>query len=162
MKNIYLTIITSALLSLSAQAESLQTLSKEDSQINVAQVQKTIVLKDAKGYDDSTRISLVIHDNGGSTDVSPHLGLYLIFWKDGEMSNTSAAFDLGSTFQVVDMKSVPGKLVLKIKELGDRGFVIKTQTIDYSDFAKKFEKEAGRAADFDNTWVQGSIESVQN
>ena len=58
-------------------SESIRSLSQEDSSMNLAQVQKQFVLKTPTEMGD-TRISLLVMDMGGSTDVSPNLGLYLI------------------------------------------------------------------------------------
>lgn len=141
-----------------AGEENIPTLSQADSSINIAQVQASFTLKKPEGAN-QTRINLVVKDLGGSTDVSPMLGLYLIFWKDGEMGDATAAFNIDDGLSLVDYESKPnGVLVLKIKQYNDGGFDTITKTIDYSKFAAKFERDAASAqGEFALTWVKGSI-----
>ena len=146
-----------------ASVQNISTLGKDESQINVAQVQAQFTLKkSAQG--NQSRISLVVKDLGGSTDVSPGLNLYLIFWHDGEWGNSTASFDLGSTFSLVDYTDKgDGTIVLKLKQYGERGFYIETVTIDYKQFATQFERIASSYSqnEAQNNWVQGSISRYQ-
>ena len=155
-----LTLTLALVSSFAATAETIKSLSKKDAEINVAQVQNAFVLKKPT-LENNTRISLIVHDGGGTTDVSPTLGLYLIFWKDGEMNNATASFHLEETFSVLDYKVLANnKLMLKLRDYGDQGMFSKTVIIDYSNFAQKFEKDASHfEEEFVTKWVQGSIVS---
>ncbi len=140
-------------------SESIRSLSQEDSSMNLAQVQKQFVLKTPTEMGD-TRISLLVMDMGGSTDVSPNLGLYLIYFQDGEESNASAVFPLGYTFQLTDFSDNGGKghLEMKLKQLGDNGWEYENVVIDYEKFNSVFEAAAESVeVPFYDEWVDGTI-----
>lgn len=134
-------------------------LNREDAMINVSQIQKQFTLK--KPTEDSpTRISLVVVDLGGSTDMSAKMALYLTFHQDGEQSNADSAFFVGVTFQLIDFEdNGNGLLEMKSKDFNSQGrFVTQTITIDYKDFSKKFEEEAATLEEeFVDEWVNGTV-----
>jgi hypothetical protein len=145
-----------------ASMKDVQNLSKEEAQMDMARAQSILTLKkpDAKN---NTRINLLVIDNGGSTDVSPTIALYLTFWKDGEMGDATTSFLIAPSFSLVDYTYKNGKLVLKLKQLGEKGFVTETVNVDFSAFAKHFEKEAlSVEEEFGVEQVQGTIKSDYN
>lgn len=157
-----LTLIGSMILStgLFAGVQEIKTLKPSESGIHVAEVQASFNLQKPTNTN-QTRINLVVKDLGGSSDVSPHMGLYLTFWKDGEWGNATAAFEIDSAFSLVDYsQQSDGTLVLQLKEMSDQGaFYVKKVTVNYSEFAAKFEKESANYYNNEaiNLWVKGSI-----
>jgi hypothetical protein len=137
---------------------SVPTMNEKDAHIDLAQVQQVITLKKPNAQS-ATRVNLVIQDLGGSTDVSPTMGLYLSFWKDGEMGNVSAVFNLSQVFSLIDYHVLNnGDLVIEVKEYdGSKGMIKNIYQISYNGFLKKFEK-AQINEDFQNKWVDGDIQ----
>jgi hypothetical protein len=145
-----------------ASMEDVQNLSKDEAQMEMARAQAIFTLKkpDAKN---NTRINLLVVDNGGSTDVSPNISLYLTFWKDGEMGDATASFALSRSFKLVDYSYQNAKLVLKLRQYKGSGFVTETVNVDFSSFTKHFEKEAlSVEEEFGVEFVQGTIKSDYN
>ncbi len=145
-----------------AAMKDVANLSSEEAQIEMARAQNVFTLKkpDEKN---NTRINLLVIDNGGSTDVSPTISLYLTFWKDGEMGDATSSFLIAPSFSLVDFSHKNGKLTLKLKQLGEKGFVTETVQVDYADFAKHFEKEADSVeSEFGVELVEGKIKSDYN
>lgn len=155
------TLIASVLFSFSALAEiqQLSALEKAEASIPTAQVQQVITLK-KPNEKSQTRINLLVKDLGGSTDLSPHMGMYLTFWQDGEMGDSTASFDLGRSYQIVDIKNNNnGTLEIISKQLIDGNHLENVKlTVNYKNFAAKFEKEASVIVnEFETNWIKGDI-----
>ncbi len=57
---------------------------------------------------DDIKVSVVVSDIGGSTDVSPTQELYLTLYVKGEMYNTDATFNLGPIYKFISAKRISG------------------------------------------------------
>lgn len=54
------------------------------------------------------KVSVIVSDIGGSTDVSPTQELYFTLYVKGEMYNTDATFNLGPIYKFISAKRVSG------------------------------------------------------
>jgi hypothetical protein len=160
MKNLVIkTLSTLTLINAAVAGDfGIPNLPEKHSKIAAAQVQQVFTLK-KPNEKSQTRVNLLVKDLGGSTDVSPTLGIYLTFWRDGEMGNVSSSFLITQAFSIIDMHQLDeNTLVLELREYdGEKGMVKNIYQLSYGDFLNKFEK-AQAAEDFQETYVKGAVE----
>lgn len=106
MKNLIL--LTSALLSFQAVATEIHSDAKT-AQVDIGRVDQLIPLV-RKGELENTglRVSVVVKDLGGSTDVSPTREVFFTIYLKGEMFSTDASFYLAPVFSVKSAKRISG------------------------------------------------------
>lgn len=75
-------------------ASEVTSLDKKSSRVNAARVVELVKLVDKSDI----KVNLVVHDMGGSTDVSPTQELFFTLYVKGEMFSTDATFPLGAVF----------------------------------------------------------------
>ena len=110
MKHILLALATLSL-SLSAVAETKEIvgLSADDDKPSLASVEKAEVLIQSQKDDSVLRVSLVVTDNGGSTDVSPFSELYLTTFNESEERDAQSIHLISHINQLISYKRLnPG------------------------------------------------------
>lgn len=84
--------------------------SETESQINLAQVQEQITLVQSQRGDSDLRVSLVVADMGGSTDVSPAATLYLTTFNQSEMRDAYSVHRISHIQELLNVRRVaPGQ-----------------------------------------------------
>lgn len=95
MKALALLFLVSAAVSVHAspKAKPLEVygLTESEAQLNISAIQEQITLVESQKGDSDLRVSLVVVDNGGSTDVSPRASLYLTTFNESEMRGAGSA-----------------------------------------------------------------------
>jgi hypothetical protein len=126
---------------------------------DIARIQKYVEVKSIKGG----RIGLALIDSGGSTDISSMMvgaNLYLTFFKDGEMHNLKAAFDLGgmNDFSVVSVKNSTVTLKLKCKDESLKGDIVVESLVNFTSFEKDFVSDTHKGTDdWSDILVSGKV-----
>jgi hypothetical protein len=135
MKNLMLALILVAL-PIAAHAERVKS---EDANVNVARIVNVKQLS-APGAD--TQISVVVHDIGGSTDMSPTQDLYLTLYRKGEMFSTDAAFRIDGIFGLDSARlRSDGRIEIKVKGVrGEQFYTDVTYVIDARRAKKDIEE----------------------
>ncbi len=100
------TLIASLVLLSSFSISAAKIESSKDHQVNVARIVKLIPLVDKSDI----KVSMVVEDLGGSTDVSPTQKVFLTLYSKGEMFSTDATFDLGAVISFGSAKRVSAGL----------------------------------------------------
>ena len=95
--------LTMTFLSLPTYSKTLSS-TRTDTKIEASRVVELIKLVNKEDI----KVSLVVQDNGGSTDVSPTQKLFFTIYSKGEMTNTDATFDLGYIYELLAAKRVSG------------------------------------------------------
>jgi hypothetical protein len=78
----------------------------EDKKIDISRVEKQITLVQKQKGDSDLRVSLVVTDNGGSTDVSPLSALYLTMHNESEMQGANSTHLISYINKLVSHKRV--------------------------------------------------------
>lgn len=102
MKKMILTFATHGLFAFSAQAETVKNTKK--ALVPTARVVKLVELVDKADI----KVSVLVEDLGGSTDLSPTQRVHFTLYSKGEMFSTDASFDLGPVFYFKSAKRVSG------------------------------------------------------
>lgn len=63
------------------------------------------------------KVSILVSDIGGSTDVSPTQELYFTLYVKGEMYNTDATFNLGAIYKFISAKRISGGVYEVVAEV---------------------------------------------
>lgn len=96
------TILASLILLSSFSVSAAKVQSTKENLVNIARVVRLIPLVEKSDI----KVSIVVEDLGGSTDVSPTQRVFLTLYSKGEMFSTDATFDLGSVISVATAKRV--------------------------------------------------------
>jgi len=103
-----------ALLPLAAHAHEVKS---EKVNVSLARVVELHQVSEPKA---ATQVSVVVHDLGGSTDLSPTQAIYLTVYNKGEMFSTDATFLIDNVFGFEGARRrSDGRL--EVKALGSRG-----------------------------------------
>ena len=98
--------------------------SDRQAMVHVARVQKFIPLEKVGAI----KVSVVMIDTGGSTDVSPTHKLYFTLYKRGEMFSTDASFYLGYFFGLKSARKISNGIYELTVDGVDKHYNIKTET----------------------------------
>lgn len=127
------TLLTMMSVVLAVATAQATTVSSEKIQIAPSEVDRVIRLVDKKEIGSShKKVSIVVADNGMSTDVSPRYRIYLGYASLAEMGNISTDFLISDqAYDFISAKRVSaGIYEVKAKVYSDEGFVTVTSTID--------------------------------
>lgn len=131
--------------------------STEGAQFNIATVERSITLDSSDG-----RLNVVEVDNGGSTDISSAAepsSLLLTLFKDGEMINLTATFDLGRIYSLKSAKLIDKKTVaieVEVKDLMLKSSSKKV-TVNIADLRKKVANPAGSDIEFGTQAIVATV-----
>lgn len=130
-----LSIVIALLLSAQAFAD-VRTVKGESAKekIDIARVQQQITLVDKMKGNSDMRVSLVVLDNGGSTDVSPHAMLYLTMHNEDEAYGATSSHLISPINDIISYKRVKAGVyevvVNNMDSAGDcRGTLFNKETI---------------------------------
>ena len=98
--------------------------SDKQAMVHVARVQKFVPLEKEKAI----KVSVVMIDTGGSTDVSPTYKLYFTLYKRGEMFSTDASFYLGYFFGLKSARKISNGIYELTVDGVDKHYNIRTET----------------------------------
>jgi hypothetical protein len=111
------TLILSLMIALLPFAAHAREVKSEKAEVSIGRV---VQLFDLTKPGSETRVSVAVHDLGGSTDMSPTQDVYLTIYREGEMFSTDAAFRIDGVFSVNGAKRRPdGRFEISAK--GIRG-----------------------------------------
>lgn len=145
--------------SFSSFAGSVVIKSTEGKDINIATIERSITVDSSDG-----RLNVVEVDNGGSTDISSAAepsSLLLTLFKDGEMVNLTATFDLGRIYSLKSAKLLDQKTVaieVEVKDLMLKSSV-KKLTVNIADLRAKVAKPADSDIEFGTQVIDAKVVS---
>lgn len=143
--------------SFSSFAGSVVIKSTEGKEINIATIERSITLDSSNG-----RLNVVEVDNGGSTDISSAAEpstLLLTLFKDGEMVNLTATFDLGRIYSLKSAKLKDNKTVVvevEVKDLMLKSSVKKV-TLNIADLRAKVANPAASDIEFGTQVIEAKV-----
>ena len=148
-------------LSLSAMAEKIEIVSTNGATHNVSQIERSINVDNSNG-----RINVVEIDNGGSTDIAGLVypsELLVTYFKDGEMINLNATFDLGPIFSLKSAKMNGQKTIIIDVEIKDMQLksLAKKITVNISDLIEKATNPKITVNDFETQTIEAKIISSE-
>lgn len=133
--------------------------STDGKDISIATIERSITVDTSNG-----RLNVVEVDNGGSTDISSAAepsSLLLTLFKDGEMVNLAATFDLGRMYSLKSASLKDKKTVAIEVEVKDINLKLSTKKIlvDISDLRAKVAKPAASEIEFGTQVVAAKVVS---
>lgn len=91
----------------------------DDLSISAASVEKQITLVQSVEGDSDLRVSFLITDNGGSTDVSPKANLYLTTFNQSEMKDAQSAHLITAINDLISYKRIEAGVYQAVVRLYD-------------------------------------------
>ena len=150
-------LLATLMMSLQCFAAPVEISSTDGSSINIATIERSITVDTLNG-----RINIVETDAGGSTDMGSAMApsmLLLTYFKDGEMINIQATFDLGSIYS---LKSATKKsaskieIVVEVKDINLKSSTKKI-TVDYYDLIKKAKRPVITVSEFETQTLNAKV-----
>jgi hypothetical protein len=147
--------------SFSSFAASVVIKSTEGKDINISTIERSITVDSSDG-----RLNVVEVDNGGSTDISSAAepsSLLLTLFKDGEMVNLSATFELGRIYSLKSAKLLDKKTVAIEVEVKDLMLKLSTKkiTVNIADLRAKVAKPAVSDIEFGTQVIKAKVVSSE-
>ncbi len=136
--------------------------SSDGKKINISTIERSITVDSSDG-----RLNVVEVDNGGSTDISSAAQpsqLLVTLFKDGEMVNLSATFDLGPIYSLksASLKSKNKVAIeVEVKDMQLRSSV-KKLTVDISNLRAKVASPEATDIEFGTQVLDAKIISSGN
>lgn len=152
-----LLLATAIAFSFSVFAGSVTIKSTDGKDFNISTIERSITVDSSDG-----RLNVVELDNGGSTDISSAAepsSLLLTVFKDGEMKNLSATFDLGRIYSLKSAKLKDKKTVVIEVEVKDLMLKSSTKkvTVDISDLRAKVANPAASDIEFGTQVLKAKV-----
>ena len=136
----------------------------KDTTVDVSRVQKQVTLIQSVKGESDLRVSFVVMDSGGSTDLSPRARLYLTVFNESEMKDAKSAHMIASINSLVSSKRIEAgvyeAIVTQYDYSGECGGALPESmlkiTVDARQLTADVRKFKG-AGEFDVSTVQTPI-----